>query len=799
MPTTTTPLTIHLIANAHLDPVWLWDWREGLNEGIATCRTMLDLMDEFSDFTFIRGEAAVYQHIEQHDPVTFRRIQRAVRAGRWEIVGGTYIQPDTNLPATETFLRHFTRGQHYFQQRFGRVPRVAWAADSFGHSGGLPDILAAAGMRGFVFTRPGEAQCHLPAPAFVWEGVGGGRVVAYRPPDGNYLTEHDEMPARLDLCVAGAARHQLAHVACFYGLGNHGGGPTRRQLREIRDWAARHPAVRVLHSGLHRLIGAVTAKNLPVHRGEMNYCNRGCYSSAAHIKFPYRQAEALVSRAETTDAAIRAALRQKPQDLREAWDAVLFNSFHDILPGSSIERGLADQVAWIHSALFQSQRAELNALNALAAHVDTTVPAVTGDRPTAVPFLVWNPHPHAYTGHVELEAALDYRPLFPYQNRPEEIPVEVRGADGKRLPFQVAPHEHNFYPSRYPWRKRVIVPVALPALGWNVLSVGYVEGAINPPRPPVALPVRVAGDQIVLWNKIRLTAVTVEDPWGSWGGIEEEPVSFELSQVRHRWKVTRRHLLETGPERSTLWVQLTGGSSRLELHLTQYRDRDALDVQARVFWNERSARLKLTFAGLSRGPAEFEIPGGTVTRDPAGEVPGGRWVRVGSFGFASDALYNYDTRPGVLRATVVRAPRYAAAEEHPEPWKATMDLGEHKFRFLVTRAVAELPRLARELEQPPIAQTVPASPGKLARAGSLLTLPAALRLLALKPAEDGRGWILRAQEITGRSQTASAMWLGKKFNLGRIPGSAIAAWRLTANAIVRLRQNAVDETPVVPS
>jgi len=113
--------------------------------------------------------------------------------------------------------------------------------------------------------------------------------------------------------------------------------------------------------------------------------------------------------------------------------------------------------------------------------------------------------------------------------------------------------------------------------------------------------------------------------------------------------------------------------------------------------------------------------------------------------------------------------------------------------------VAELPRLARELEQPPIAQTVPASPGKLARAGSLLTLPAALRLLALKPAEDGRGWILRAQEITGRSQTASAMWLGKKFNLGRIPGSAIAAWRLTANAIVRLRQNAVDETPVVPS
>lgn len=710
--------TIHLIANAHLDPVWLWDWREGLNEGIATCRTMLDLMDEFPEFTFIRGEAAVYEHIERHDPPTFRRIQRAVKAGRWDIVGGTYIQPDTNLPATETFLRHFARGRKYFRERFNRVPTVAWAADSFGHTGGLPDILVAAGMKGFVFTRPFEAQCHLPAPAFRWEGVGGGRVVAYRPPDGWYGLEREEMTKRLDVCLEGALKRKMSHIACFYGLGNHGGGPTRRHLLDIREWAARHPEVRVIHSGLHRLIAAVSRKELPVHRGEMNYCNRGCYSSAARLKFAYRKAEALVSRAETTDLAISAALKQKPQDLNEAWDAILFNSFHDILPGSSIERGLEDQLQWINAALFQSQRAELNALNALAANVDTTVPAVTGDKPTAVPFLVWNPHPHTYTGHVELEASLDYRPLFPYQNRPEQIPVEVRAGD-RRLPFQIVEHEHNFYPRRYPWRKRCVVPVTLPAMGWKVITVGYVEGATNPPRRPVVIPARVRREEIVLWGKVRLSAVTVEDPWGSWGGVEEEPESFDLSTVRHRWKVVRSEQIETGPERSTLWVQLTGGNSRLELHLTQYRNRTALDVAARVLWNERSARLKLAFAGLTSGKAEFDIPGGTITRGPAGEVPGGRWVRVGKFGFASDALYNFDTKPGVFRATVCRAARFAAAEETPEPWKATMDQGELKFRFLVTPAARELPRLAKELEQPPIAQTVPAKPGKLPRTGSL--------------------------------------------------------------------------------
>ncbi len=117
---------LHLIANAHLDPVWLWDWREGLNEAVTTCRTILDLMDENADFTFIRGEAATYAHIEEFDPKTFARIKAQIEAGRWEIVGGTWIQPDTNLSSTETLCRHFQVGRAYFQSRFGRVPHVAW-------------------------------------------------------------------------------------------------------------------------------------------------------------------------------------------------------------------------------------------------------------------------------------------------------------------------------------------------------------------------------------------------------------------------------------------------------------------------------------------------------------------------------------------------------------------------------------------------------------------------------------------------------------------------------------------------
>ena len=152
-------LIFHLIGNAHLDPVWMWDWREGLNEGLITHRTILDLMDEDGELTFMRGEAAQYEHLERHAPDLFERICTYVKANRWDVVGGTYVQPDKNLPSTEVLLKHFMLSQEYFVSRFGKPARVAWAADSFGHSAGLPEVLVAAGMSGFAFTRPQPSTC----------------------------------------------------------------------------------------------------------------------------------------------------------------------------------------------------------------------------------------------------------------------------------------------------------------------------------------------------------------------------------------------------------------------------------------------------------------------------------------------------------------------------------------------------------------------------------------------------------------------------------------------------------------
>ncbi len=206
-------MQFHLIANSHLDPVWLWDWREGFNEAISTVRTVLDLMDENKSLTYIRGESAIYRYIEETDPATFKRIAEQVAAGRWDVVGGTYIQPDTNLAEAQTLSRQSTEGQRYFESRFGRRVTAAWQADSFGHTAGLPEILASDGIESFAFTRPDKKVLPLSSPAFWWEGPAGSRILAYRPLVGWYGSERDEIPRRMDGLLDAAHKSSLRNVA----------------------------------------------------------------------------------------------------------------------------------------------------------------------------------------------------------------------------------------------------------------------------------------------------------------------------------------------------------------------------------------------------------------------------------------------------------------------------------------------------------------------------------------------------------------------------------------------------------
>ena len=781
--------TIHLIGNAHIDPVWLWDWREGMNEALATCRAMVNLAEEFPAFRFIRGEAAIYEHVQRHDPATFSAIRRLIRSGRWDVVGGTYIQPDTNLPSTSQLLDQFIRGKRYFRETFGREVTVAWAADSFGHSAGLPDILAAAGIDSFAFTRPQAQILPLEKQAFWWKGAGGKRILAFRPKDGWYSSERDDLEKRLDACRRSAEEEGLENVAFFYGLGNHGGGP----------------ALKVEHSGLHRFFAVLREEcerrgptHLPEHHGELNFCLRGCSASVAKFKFAYRQAEANWERAARAAAVVEHVWPQRDS----VRDTLLFNAFHDILPGSSIERAFDDQLAQIGGVLHQTQRAETTALLQLSAQIDTTVPAPQGDAPGAVPILLWNPHPWKVSAQVEMEVSLDYRPLWRYRDRENEVPVWVRDANGRALPFQTIATEHDSF-AGIPWRRRVLAPVSLPPLGWQVVTVGLEGKATTLSRPPGVWAkghTRITNKQFAItalpgqaavrfwrggrsWLGAGLQVRTYEDPWGSWGGMNEEEDSWSLKRERERWTIADTRVLENGPERAALWVRFSGKKSRVDLTFYLSREVDHVEVRGRVFSDERSSRLKLIFPAAAM-EAEFEVPGGVCRRQPCGEVPGGRWVRTGSgsgaVGLASDALYGFETTPTELRATIMRATRYAsdqAKQPADEPWIPATDAGELRFQLILTPNVRDLPRLAAQLEMPISVLAVPARPGKLAREGGFGgRLPAEIKLLSL--AGSSSSLELRLHNTSSGPRKVSWRWQDSRLALGNMRGGEIAAWSL---------------------
>jgi alpha-mannosidase len=814
------PVTLHLICNAHIDPVWLWDWREGLNEGISTCRAMVTLLDEFPEAAFIRGEAAIYRHIERHDPELFAGIRRLVDAGRWDVVGGTMVQPDHNLPGTEALLRQFVNGKAWFREKFGREVSVAWAADAFGHSAGLPAIMQAAGIDSFACTRPWAHHFEIGKSAFWWCGEGGARVLTYRPRYGWYGTNRDELPKRMDEALAEAEATGLNNVVCFLGLGNHGGGASRRMLCEARAWTAAHPGVRVEHSGLHRFFAKLRAELrgkradfLPEVRGELNFCLRGCSVSMARFKFAYRRAQAGLLRAERTAAAVTARTGVQPASFEKPWDDLLFNAFHDILPGSSIERAYDDQFAQLGRCLADARENETGALLDLASMIDTTAPfwKVGEDRPSPVPLLVWNPHPWSVQCQVELEVNLDHRPLFEFRGRADEVPVAVTDETGAVLPHQLVAVENDCDP-QLPWRKRAVVSATLPPLGWRVLHMGLnghrvparksgrgraqarvtgthaiANGTLAVSAPPGTTQVGFRhGNRI--WLPDGLQVRLYEDEWGSWGGMAEEQDSWLLDRELERWTVTLAQVLEDGPERAVLWVRFAGARSRLDLTFRLGAGARHIEVGARVFLNERGARLKLVLP--AGGAADFAVPGGETRREPCGEVPGGRWVRAGTgancVGFASDALHGFDTTADEFRASIARTARYASevrrrADE--QPWAPVMDTGELQFRFLLTPDTAGLEQLAAELEEPPVVMPVPARSGKGAPAGSLVELLSPeCELLALRVIGVGK-FELRLRNAGG-VRAPSVRWLGARLALGRVPAGGIATWKITRKGTV---------------
>jgi len=364
---------LHMIGNAHIDPVWLWPWQEGFHEVKATFRSALDRMKEYDDFIFVASSAAFYEWVEQSDPTMFAEIQQRVREGRWQVVGGWWIEPDCNIPGGESFVRQGVYGQRYFKAKFGVTARVGFNVDSFGHAATLPQILRKSGIPYYTFLRPMPHEKSLPSRLFWWEADDGSRVLTYEIPF-EYGTWVEELKDHVTRCAA-EIRAPYDEGMCFYGVGNHGGGPTRQNLDSLHRLQADPNLPEITFSSPEAFFDSVAGKSslpIPVVHSDLQRHAMGCYAAHSGIKQWNRRAEHRLVTAEKWSLLANWVNNQPYPSFEQAWKSVLFSQFHDILAGTSLEVAYDDARNSFGEALAIADRALNNAVQSFAwnAHIE---------------------------------------------------------------------------------------------------------------------------------------------------------------------------------------------------------------------------------------------------------------------------------------------------------------------------------------------------------------------------------------------------------------------------------------------
>ncbi|MGH2542767.1 MAG: alpha-mannosidase, partial [Ardenticatenaceae bacterium] len=373
------------------------------------------------------SSAAFYEWVEESDPAMFEEIKQRVAEGRWEIVGGWWIQPDCNIPGGESFVRQGLYGQHYFKVKFGVTATVGYNVDSFGHHGMLPQILLKSGLTSYVFLRPGPHEMGLPARIFWWESDDSSRVLAFRILY-EYCTSGKELERHIQRC-ASELKAPFDEMMCFYGVGNHGGGPTRANIESIKRLADDPTYPHLLFSTPGRFFDAIRQKvgaprvgaplSLPVVHDELQHHASGCYVAHSGIKRWNREAENRLLVAEKfASVAFWETEQPYPKELADAWKGVLFNQFHDILAGTSLEAAYDDARNLYGEALAVADRGLNHAVQALSWKIH--IEPEEGMKP----IIVFNPHAWTSKMNVEVEVGglTDNHRLVDDENR--AIPMQ---------------------------------------------------------------------------------------------------------------------------------------------------------------------------------------------------------------------------------------------------------------------------------------------------------------------------------------------------------------------------------------
>ncbi len=775
---------IRIVGNSHIDMAWLWPWTETVEVVRNTFQSVLDLMREYPDFKFTMSSARTYEWMQEKYPDLFKQIEQRVKEGRWEIIGGMWVEPDLNMPDGESLVRQILVGKRYFQKNFGVNVKIGWNPDSFGYNYQLPQIYKKSGMDYFVTQKLLWAHefTVFPYKLFWWQAPDGSRLLTYFPHD--YAGGIDAEPLATDVSIwmpsiYGKTVPDKLGMMHLYGVGDHGGGPTRVMLDNADKLRAPDAVFPKLEFSFARDFFSDLEKKLPSMQvptwdGELYFAyHRGVFTTQAETKRRIRRAEETVLNAEKFASLASLYGRAYPQDGMElTWKNLLFDHFHDIMPGSGIAVNYLDAKRNLEDVDRAANDVTMGSLREIAAHVNTQ----GGNTPSEVPVLIFNSLSWPRTEVTEVEAQL---PSPANQ-------IEVADSTGKLVASQLLSVDGETH------RARLLLLANTPSLGYRTYFVRPRTSAQTTPSFLVASAnslenefVRVkidpqTGCMTSLFDKrsgtealapaetdtggpktstcgnLLQTFVDKPKQWDAW--------NIDADFEKQHWdldKADEVKLVEGGPLRAVIQIKNHFQNSTFVRDVIMYAGVPRVDVKMDAEWHEKHILLKVAFpVSAHSDKAVFEIPFGSVERPttrntPAEqaqfEVPAQRWADISDskhgFSLLNDCKYGYDAKGNVLRLSLLRSP------EWPDPHA---DEGHHEFTYSLYPHAggwkdALTIRRGYELNYKLVALPFGKHQGMLAPDHSFLqTQSDNVIVTALKKAEDENALVLRYYEWAGK-------------------------------------------------
>lgn len=688
-----------LNGQSHIDAAYRWPASETMDIVHRTFNTALQLMDEYPTYTFTQSSTIFNEWMSQKYPIVDDEIRQRVKEGRWEIVGGMWVEGDFNLQDGESIVRQLLIGKRWYRQHYGVDVRIGWNPDSFGFSRQLPQIYKKAGVDYFITTKLGWNDTNkLPLQLFWWQSPDGSRVLSYFPP--SYASTNLSITRLANAYTSVQAKAPgLTPVLDLYGVGDHGGGPTRNVLDQGMHWMEPDKVAPAMHfgtalsyfKGIESKISTespvwdydLLAKGksplpaskegkitIPTWNDELYLeYHRGTYTTQAGEKRGLRRSEEWMLNAER--AASLAWLNgdtYPTTQINDAWKKVLFNGFHDLAAGSGVGVIYREAEADFQEVHRSTELIAENATNTVLRSVDTRVSA-------GVPIVITNPLSWERGGVVNVQVQMPEKPMGGVSVLDEKgtvVPSEMLSENEKTHTYQIAVWSPPV-PS-FGYRVLHVVPGRLHFTSDLHVNGFTLENAnlrvvINPKTGCITslynkkdqfetLATGTCGNELIAFH---------DEPkaWDAWNiDADFEKISWKLDIVQSA------RVIENGPFRTVVRITRKWQNSLFSEDIVLYTGADYVDVVHDINWNENHVLLKAAFplAASSRS-ATFEIPYGTIDRPTTREnsfdsakfeVPAIRWADLGDgqhgFSLINESKFGYDAKGNTLRLSLLRSP-----------------------------------------------------------------------------------------------------------------------------------------------